>query len=227
MVTTLRSVAAVTPETPARTTAQIRVYVVQQQTLMAKALCNVLQQDPAITVVGDGAGVNANQLAKTNATLILLDSESSFEALSNAIGSCRIACPRARIGVLSDHLSSEVMQRAFSAGADGYIVKDITPEELIAAAKAMGAGNLYVDPRLVGLILRKHAKIGRRDPNELSPREADIVRLIAAGLSNREISIRLGLSDKTVKNHISHIFAKLNVTARTQVVIYAIRSGLA
>jgi DNA-binding NarL/FixJ family response regulator len=157
----------------------------------------------------------------------LLDGNISFEGLSNAIGMCRLACPRARIGVLSEHLSSEAMQRVLSAGADGYIIKDITPDELLAAVKSMAGGNLYVDPRLVGLILRKHAGIGRRDPNELSPRESDIVRLIAAGLSNREISDRLSLSDKTVKNHISHIFAKLNVTARTQVVIYAMRSGLA
>jgi DNA-binding NarL/FixJ family response regulator len=119
------------------------------------------------------------------------------------------------------------MQRAFSAGADGYIVKDILPEELIAAVKTMSAGSLYVDPRLVGFILRRHAGVGRREPNELSRREGDVVRLIAAGLSNREISQRLGLSDKTVKNHISHIFSKLDVTARTQVVVYAIRNGLA
>jgi len=204
-----------------------RVYVVQRQVLVAKALCSVLAHDPAITVVGDGAAVDADDLARTAPNLILLDSETSFDTLSNAIGTCRLACPRARIGVLSEHLSSEVMQRAFSAGADGYIVKDILPEELISAVKTMSSGSLYVDPRLVGLILRKHAGIGRREPNELSRREADIARLIAAGLSNREISRRLGLSDKTVKNHISHIFAKLNATARTQVVVYAIRNGLA
>jgi DNA-binding NarL/FixJ family response regulator len=227
MINTLRSVETLTPEHAPRALTQVRVYVVQQQILMAKALGNILAQDPAISVVGDASGVNATELAKSGATLVLLDSETSFESLSNAIGTCRLACPHARIGVLSEHLSSEVMQRAFSAGADGYVVKDITPEELVGAVKAMGSGSLYVDPRLVGLILRKHAGIGRRDPNELSPREADIVRLIASGLSNREISARLGLSDKTVKNHISHIFAKLNVTARTQVVIYAIRSGLA
>ena len=204
-----------------------RVYVVQRQVLVAKALCSVLAHDPAITVVGDGAAVDADDLARTAPNLILLDSETSFDTLSNAIGTCRLACPRARIGVLSEHLSSEVMQRAFSAGADGYIVKDILPEELISAVKTMSSGSLYVDPRLVGLILRKHAGIGRREPNELSRREADIARLIAAGLSNREISRRLGLSDKTVKNHISNIFAKLNATARTQVVVYAIRNGLA
>jgi len=225
-VTTLRSVEAVRVP-PVPTAAKVNVYVVAQQALLAKALGGILGQDPAICVVGDASSVNANALAKSNATLILLDSDASFEALSNAIATCRIACPQARIGVLCEHLSNAAMQRAFSAGADGYIVKDITPDELVAAVKTMAAGNVYVDPRLVGLILRKQSGAARRDPNELSPREADIVRLIATGLTNREISARLGLSDKTVKNHISHIFAKLNVTARTQVVLYAVRSGLA
>jgi DNA-binding NarL/FixJ family response regulator len=212
---------------PAANPTHVRVYVIQQQVLVAKALGSVLQHDPNITVVGDGARVSADDLARTSPNLILLDSEISFDALSHTIGTCRLACPRARIGVLSEHLSSEVMQRAFSAGADGYIVKDILPEELISAVKTMSAGSLYVDPRLVGLILRKQAGLGPREPNELSRREGDVVRLLASGLSNREISQRLGLSDKTVKNHISHIFSKLNVTARTQVVVYAIRNGLA
>lgn len=220
------AVAKRSPDEPAPTL-KPRVYVIQQQSLMAKALCNVLQQDAAISIAGDGARVDANDLTRSAPNLILLDSDVSFEALSDAIGMCRLACPNAKIGILSDHLSSEVMQRAFSAGADGYIVKDILPEELISAVKAMSAGSLYVDPRLLGLILRKHAGIGRKESNELSRRESDIVRLIASGLSNRDISVRLGLSDKTVKNHISHIFSKLNVTARTQVVAYAIRNGLA
>lgn len=227
MAISVPTVAGGVEERIVRTPPEIRVYVVQPQALLAKALCNVLQHDSKIIIAGDGPRVNANQLTKTRPSLILLDSDASFEALCTAIGTCRVACPNARVGVLSEHLSSEVMQRAFSAGADGYIVTDITPEELVAAVKTMAAGSLYVDPRLVGLILRKQVGIGHRDRNELSPRETDIVRLVAAGMTNREISTRLGLSDKTVKNHISHIFAKLNVTARTQVVIYAIRSGLA
>lgn len=205
----------------------IRVFVVQQQVLMAKALCGVLEQDTAIRIAGDACAVKAAQLSKARPDLILLESDTTFETLCNAIGACRSACPSVRIGVLSEHLSSEVMQRALSAGADGYILTDITPAELVAAVKAMASGSLYVDPRLVGLILRKHVGIGHRDRNELSPRETDIVRLVACGLTNREISGRLGVSDKTVKNHISHIFAKLNVSTRTQVVIHAIRSGLA
>jgi DNA-binding NarL/FixJ family response regulator len=205
----------------------IRVFVVQQQVLMAKALCSVLEQHAGIRVAGDASAVSAAQLSKARPDLILLDSDASFEGLCAAIDICRVASPDAKIGVLSGHLSSEVMQRAFSAGADGYIVTDITPVELIAAVTAIASGTLYVDPRLVGIILRRQVGIGRRDRNQLSPRETDIVRLVASGLTNREISQRLGVSDKTVKNHISHIFAKLNVTTRTQVVVHAIRSGLA
>lgn len=223
----LRGVATLSPvELLPRHGAQVRIYIIGQQMLVAKALGNVLQQDDAIVVVGDATVAEASRLEKASPNLILLDSDTSFDRLADTIGTCRSACPTAKIGVLSGHLSSAVMQRAFSAGADGYIVKDITPDALIMATKAMAGGNLYVDPRMVGLILRKDGGIGRRDPSELSPRESDIVRLIAAGLSNREISTRLSLSDKTIKNHISHIFAKLNLTARTQVVIYAMRKGL-
>jgi DNA-binding NarL/FixJ family response regulator len=203
-----------------------RVFVIESQVLMAKALCHILAQDDTICVVGDAIEVQASRLRTSSPHLILLDSDTNLDRLSDTIGMCRMASPNARIAVLSGHLSADVMQQVLSAGADGFIVKDITPDGLLAAVKTMIDGSLYVDPRLVGSILRKHAGIGRRDPNELSPRELEIVRLIAGGLSNREISARLMLSDKTIKNHISHIFAKLNVTARTQVVIYAMRTGL-
>jgi DNA-binding NarL/FixJ family response regulator len=227
MTISVPAVARIAEEPIVRRSAEIRVYVVKSQALLGKALCNVLQHDAEIVVAGDSSTVNAHQLTKARPNLILLDSDVSFETLCSAIGTCRTACPNARIGVLSEHLSAEVMQRAFSAGTDGFIVTDITPDELVSAVKSMARGSIYVDPRLVGLILRRQVGSGRRDRNELSPRETDIVRLVASGLTNREISKRLRLSDKTVKNHISHVFAKLNVTTRTQVVIYAIRSGLA
>lgn len=204
-----------------------RVYVIGRQMLMARALSNVLQQDEAIEFVGDAPTANKASLTVASPNIILLDTDSNVDDIADEIAVCRLACPAARIGVLSGHLNADVMQRVLSAGADGYIVKDITTEGLVAAVVAMAGGNLYVDPRLVGSILRKHAGLGRRDPNELSPREVEIVRLIANGLSNRDISNRLILSDKTIKNHISHIFSKLSVTARTQVVIYAMRTGLA
>ena len=99
---------------PASAAAHPRVYVIQQQVLVAKALCNILQQDPSITVVGDGATVAESDLARSAPNLILLDSETSFDALSNSIGTCRLACPRARIGVLSEHLINGISWSRFS-----------------------------------------------------------------------------------------------------------------
>jgi DNA-binding NarL/FixJ family response regulator len=96
---------------------------------------------------------------------------------------------------------------------------------MLASIKAVAGGSFYADPRLSGAVLRQRAQRRDRDISELSPREIEVVRLIAQGLSNKEISQRLLLSDKTVKNHISSIFSKLHMTARTQVAIHAIRTG--
>ena len=100
--------------------------------------------------------------------------------------------------------------------------------DLSRALLAINAGDFYVDPRLAGSMLRRMSERRYKgDPTELSERETDVIQLIAIGLSNKQISEKLFLSEKTVKNHISRIFSKLNVTARTQAAIYAIKSGLA
>lgn len=117
------------------------------------------------------------------------------------------------------------MQRALAAKADAYIVKDTSPWALVDIVHSVAGGEFYADPRIAGAILRRRS--GRtQDESELSGREFEIVRLIAEGLSNREIGRRLTLSEKTVKNHVSHILAKLKVTARSGVAVYAVRSGL-
>jgi DNA-binding NarL/FixJ family response regulator len=117
------------------------------------------------------------------------------------------------------------MQRALSAKAAAYVVKDTSPQMMIEIVHSIARGDYYADPRLAGAMLRRRS--GRsNEPNELSSREFEIVRLIADGLSNREIGNRLSLSEKTVKNHVSHILAKLKVNARSGVAVYAVRNGI-
>jgi DNA-binding NarL/FixJ family response regulator len=121
----------------------------------------------------------------------------------------------------------EIMQRCLAAGAEGYIIKDVTPAELMRAVKMVAGGDAYVDPRVAGGLLRRRSlSNGRPDLDELSVRETEVIRLIAEGLSNKEISARLSLSEKTVKNHISRIFSKLNIYARAQAAVHAIKIGL-
>lgn len=205
----------------------ISVFIIEPQALVAKALTQVLLQDASLTSLGEAPDVESAALSRLRPDLIVLDLDGRFPDLPASIQACHREAPNAKICVLSTHLSVEVMQRALTAGADGYIVKDITPSELVSSLKTVAVGGFYADARLAGAILKKHISNGKRPLMELSPRELEVIHLIAEGKSNKEISSHLVLSDKTVKNHISHIFAKLNVSARTQVAIYAIRNGLA
>src|ERR1700730_16599912 len=104
----------------------------------------------------------------------------------------------------------------------GYVRTDIEPTELRRACKTVAEGDAYFDPRVAGVLLRR-LQSPQTAQDELSLREGEIIRLIAVGLSNKEIGTRLMLSEKTVKNNVSRIFAKLGITTRTHAAVYAIR----
>jgi DNA-binding NarL/FixJ family response regulator len=204
-----------------------KIYVIEGQGLFGKALCQVFSMDPGLKVVGENGTAEAALIAKAAPDVILLDLDGHQAELEETMTLCKEAAPNARVCVLSLRSLPEAMERCLSAGVEGYILKDITPSELMRAVKSVADGMTYVDPRVAGGLLRRRTKAnGRRDLNELSMRETEIVKLIAEGLSNKEISSRLTLSEKTVKNHISHVFSKLNICARTQAAVYAIKAGL-
>jgi len=205
-----------------------RVAVIESQALFAKAICHLLSTDDEIEILGDYRNITLAPLANLRPNLLLVDMEAHAYDLAESIARCRETLPQLRVCVLSSHLNAEAMQRCLNAGADGYVVTDISPSELRQAVKAVASGSSYVDPRIAGGVLRRRSAMnGRADINELSARETQIIRYIARGLSNKEISSELFLSERTVKNHISRIFSKLNVSARTQAAVYAIKSGLA
>jgi DNA-binding NarL/FixJ family response regulator len=122
----------------------------------------------------------------------------------------------------------DLLSRSLLFGVEGYVIKEISPNDLVKALVAIAEGSAYVDPSLAGNMLRRLTTNRlKAQPNELSERETDVIRLIALGLSNKQISNKLFLSEKTVKNHISRIFSKLDVSARTQAAVYAIKNGIA
>jgi len=159
--------------------------------------------------------------------LLLVDIDGGKIDLTDAVQVGRRAFPNLKICTLSMHLQPDVMQRCLSAGVDGYIVKDITPSEFLRAVKTVTDGDTYVDPRIAGRLLKRGGGAdGHGSSSYLSLREVEVVRLIVAGMSNKEISSNLHLSEKTIKNHVSRIFTKFNCTARTQAAVFALRSGL-
>jgi DNA-binding NarL/FixJ family response regulator len=205
----------------------VRLYVIEGQVLFAKALCQVFSSERNIEIVGDSQTINENSIAKARPDVIVLDLDGSSGGVAEAIDPCKRAAPNARICALTMRPAPEIMHRCLLAGADGYIIKDVVPAELIRAVRLVASGESYVDPRVAGGWLRRRsAANGKADLDELSARETEVIRLIAEGLSNKEISARLNLSEKTIKNHISRIFSKLNIYARTQAAVHAIKLGL-
>lgn len=204
------------------TTGPLRVLIIEKQMLFAKAVAQVLSADPEIKVVGIASGREAAIPKDCDIVVIDIDTEE----IDDVVEHFKSRSPGVRICALSAHTQGELMQHCLCAGADAYIVKDSSLQELLAAIKTVGEGNSYVDPRVAASLLRRRGP-SNRPTSELSPREREIIRLIAQGLSNRDIGRRLVLSEKTIKNHVSHIFAKIHCTARSQAAVHAIRIGLA
>jgi two-component system, NarL family, response regulator LiaR len=207
---------------------KIRTVLIETQSLFAAALCQVLSGDHDVNITSvvktiDEIPVGGAQ----NVDLVLVDIDDYCGDVEQAFLICAQRFPNARLCALSSFARADVMQRCLAARADGYIVKDTSLSELACALKSVASGTPYVDPRVAGDVLRRRALNYEITSDELSGRETEIVRLIAQGLSNKDIGERLLLSEKTVKNHISRIFDKLHITARTQAAVYAIRTGIA
>ena len=205
----------------------VRAIVIDGHALFGRALTHVLASDPAIDVLCDARSVAGADLRALRPDLIVLDLDGHQGELAATLQSCRDQAPGVRVCVLSAHAQPDVMQRCLQAGADGFVAKDVLPAELVRAVTTVAEGDPYVDSRVAGRVLARRVADGRSVQHDLSARETEIVRLIARGRSNKESGGELGVSEKTVKNHISRIFAKLKITARAQAAAYAIRTGLA
>lgn len=203
-----------------------RVVVVHAHQLVAKALCRLLNAEDALDVVGDARRIEDANLRFVRPDLLLLDFDGCRGRLEECVATCKAESPSTRIMLLTAHAGQATLQRSLSCGLDGHVLTDIEPGELRRACKAVAEGDTYVDPRVAGVLLRR-LQSPQTAHDELSLREGEILGLIAAGLSNKQIGDRLVLSEKTVKNHITRIFVKLNINARAHAAVYAIRNGFA
>ncbi|MBV8600913.1 MAG: response regulator transcription factor, partial [Candidatus Eremiobacteraeota bacterium] len=177
------------PQSQASEGSPIRVTVIEGQVLFGKALCQVLAGDAGINVIGDAPNVMQAPLKAHRPDVIVLDLDGHPVDFHDAMRHCREVVPNVRVVVLSLNGQAELLQRCLSAGADAYVLKDITPAELVRAVKTVASGSSYVDPRIAGHLLRRRTLSPTRSAiSDLSVRETEIIRLIARGLSNKEIS---------------------------------------
>ncbi len=204
----------------------IRVLIVDDHSVVREGLRMFLVRDPDLEVVGealDGAEAlqQARQLRPDVVVMDLLMPVMDGIAATRAI---RRELPETEVLALTSVLESASVVDAIRAGAIGYLLKDTQAAELRKAIKAAAAGQVQLSPQasahLLGAIRTPEL------PEPLTPREMDVLRLLAQGQSNKEIARALDLVEETVKSHVRHILAKLGVQSRTQAVLAAIRLGI-
>jgi two-component system response regulator DevR len=206
------------------TVRRCKVIIVEVHQLVGRALSQLLAEDRQFEVLLDTRTVEERVIALHRPDLLIIDMDGFEDELEEMIALCRAVSSATRIIVLTSHPSQQSLQRCLASDVDGYLPKEISPGNLIAACKTVIAGETYFDPSVAGSLLRRLNE--PPEDGELSLRETEILRLIGRGLSNRQIGERLVLSEKTVKNQVSRIFVKLGVTARTQAAVYAVRNGI-
>ncbi|MEU7582300.1 response regulator transcription factor [Streptomyces sp. NPDC041068] len=215
---------------------RIRVLIADDQPLVRRGLALILTPDPALDVVAEADdGQRAVELAHQHRPHVVvmdirmpvLDGVQATERLARELPACRVLA-------LSTFDMDEYVVAALRAGACGFLPKDVSPEELLAAVRTVRTGEAAVAPRLLTRLISAYVTAPRRPQppslapgvGELTPREVEVWHLLATGLDNAEIASAMGISASTVKNHITSVFAKLDVRDRAQAVIAAYESGL-
>lgn len=203
-----------------------RLFVIEHQRLLREALHSILVADERFALVGESDGLDIEKLGSVQHDILLIDCDPYGLNVRQIVYSIRSANVGSKICVLSTYADPTVVANALSAGADGYILKDVAPSEFRTALRAISEAGFYLDPRLTRSVFYNATSRGERSSSELTMRELDVVRLIARGLSNRQIAQELHLSEKTIKNHVANVFVKLGFTARSQLAVHAVRHGL-
>lgn len=210
----------------------IKVLICDDQEIVCEGLQRILESDADITVVGQAHnGLEALELIPiVQPDLVLMDLKMPVMNGLLATRKIRAQFSQVRVLVLTTYDDDEWLFDAVRAGANGYLLKDRPRGELLKAIKGTMSGDAFIDPGVAGKLLNHVAQNNppRQPPLEisLSERETEVLQLLAQGLSNADIAQRLYLSDGTVRNYTSAIFAKLNVSDRTQAVVLALRYGL-
>lgn len=210
---------------------RIRVLIVDDHLVVRKGIRALLATEPQIEVVGearDGAEAIA-QASRLRPDVILMDLVMPEIDGITAIGRILATQPDARILVLTSFDADDKVFPAVRAGALGYTLKDFGPLELVRAIQRVYRGESSLHPTIARKVLQELAHPPRRPPTEqpLTEREVEVLRLVAHGHSNQQIAIELGISEGTVRAHMSNILSKLHLASRTQAALYALREGLA
>lgn len=205
------------------------VMIVDDQTLFRRGLVKLLASDPRIRIVGDdvSSAQAMEKIAKWSPDVVLLDFKTpAADVIDTTLRIVRDN-PNTRVVILTAFEDNSYLAQALRAGASGYLLKDSEPEAIVSAIFAVLSGGLVLTRSLAHQFLDMVPRISptmRYDG--MTRRELEILQLVGEGLTNKQVSNLLRISNKTVRNHVSNLYAKLRVRDRSQAVLYAVRKGL-
>jgi DNA-binding NarL/FixJ family response regulator len=211
--------------------AKLRVYLADDHAVVRAGLKALINAEPQMEVIGeagDGRTV-CLQVPEVQPDVVVMDVSMPQMNGAQATAQLKQACPSVKVLALTVHEDKGYLRLLLEAGASGYVLKRAAAEELIHAIRTVAAGGVYLDPALagkvVGSFVRPPAGKGVPEGGDLSDREVEVVRLIAAGHSNKEIASRLDLSVKTIETYKARSMEKLGLDSRADLVRYALQRG--
>ena len=211
-------------------TQTVRVLIADDQTLFRVGLARLLEEDPRVEIVGQaGDGAEAVKLAgSVMPDVILMDLKMPNLDGIEATRQILAKHPSVKVLLLTTFEADNHVIQALKAGASGYILKDSKPDSIVTSLLAVMAGERVMASAVANRVLEMLT--GTTTPKEfydgLTGREIEILKLLAGGMANKQIAYKLKISEKTVRNHVSNMYEKLNIYDRSQAVLYAVRKGL-
>jgi two-component system, NarL family, response regulator LiaR len=207
----------------------IRVLIADDHAVVRQGLRTYLELQRDIEVVGEAADGEAaiREGVREQPDVVLLDLAMPRLDGVAALARLRDDAPGARVIVLTSFGEDDRLFEALRGGATGFLLKDTEPADIVRAIRTAHRGQSPLSPAVATRVVEELTHGGRpRAADILTPRELDVLRLIARGRSNKRIALELGVAEKTVKTHVGHVLAKLDLADRTQAALYAVREGL-
>jgi len=216
---------------------EITVLIADDHAIVREGLRTILElESQGLRVIGEAASGReaVERTRELQPDIVLMDVRMSD--MDGVAATRRILeeNTQTRVIILTNYDDDEYLFEAIRAGAAGYLLKDVSPQDLAQAIATVHQGHSLVQPSVLGKLLEQFAALSREQPvagrreahEDLTPREMEVLQALAQGLNNREIADRLFISEKTVKTHITSIFSKLDVKDRSQAILYAIQKRL-
>jgi two-component system NarL family response regulator len=216
----------------------IRVVIADDHALFRRGLRMVIEEEDGMDLVGEASdGAEAVKVAgEAVPDIVLMDIRMPKINGIEAARQMKEVAPSAKIVILTISDEEEDLFEAIRAGASGYLLKDIPPDEIPDAVRAVHGGQSLINPSMAGKLLSEFATLARRDAEDepakhapapkLTDREMEVLRLVARGMNNRDIAKELFISENTVKNHVRNILEKLQIHSRMEAVMIAVREKL-